>query len=143
MRYLSIDHPWVSSRHAPLYEVVFPARASHDEVAELCRELERWHARSHHLYAWVFDLSKVDEATPMQRATFRAHMERVRDHDALWHQGAGLVLPNAFLRGIVTAAFWFVPPKYAHATFATHDEAFAWASARLEVAQRERAALPR
>jgi hypothetical protein len=140
--YLPIEHKWVESRHAPLYELTFPVRATDAQISGLCTALENWHAHSHYPYAFVFDLSKVSEATPVQRALFREHMARVRDHDAAFHKGVGLVVPSAFLRGLVTASFWFVPPKYPHALFANRDLAFAWAKDRLEAAQRSSSIVP-
>jgi len=133
-RYLRIEHDWVSSRHAPLYELSFPETARDQEVAALCSALERWHERSDHPFAWVFDLARIQEATPLQRQMFREHMCKVHDHDTRYHQGVGLVVPNGFLRGLVTATFWFVSPHFPHEAFATRREAFEWAKARLEAA---------
>jgi hypothetical protein len=131
-RHLRIAHEWVSSRHAPLYELTFPAAASDERVAALCRALEFWHARYDHPYAWVFNLSLIEDAPAVQRQMFRDHMVKVRDHETRFHQGVGLVVPNAFLRGLVTATFWFVQPKFKHEAFASHEQAFDWARRQLE-----------
>jgi hypothetical protein len=132
--YLRIAHDWVKSQHAPLYELTFPSFATDEEVIELCSALEAWHERSHHPYAWVFDLSRIREAPPLQRQLFREHMHRIREYDARFHQGVGLVVSNGFLRGLVTATFWFVPPSFPHEAFETRREAFAFAASKLVAA---------
>jgi hypothetical protein len=129
-----VKHPWVSSRHAPLYELTFPGWATDDEIGALCGALEAWHAVSDHDYVWVFNLSRIREATPVQRQMFREHMLLVREHDASFHRGVGLVVPSGFLRGIVTATFWFAPPVYDYQMFSARDDAFAWAQGRLGAA---------
>jgi hypothetical protein len=133
--FLRIAHDWVKSQHAPLYELTFPAFATDEEVIELCSALERWHDRSHHPYAWVFDLSRIREAPPLQRQLFREHMQRISEHDAKFHHGVGLVVPNGFLRGLVTATFWFVPPTFPHEAFPTRREAFDFAQGKLVAAE--------
>ncbi|HEX3597591.1 MAG TPA: hypothetical protein VHU80_20925, partial [Polyangiaceae bacterium] len=81
--------------------------------------------------AWVVDLAGLKMATATQRRIFSAHLTRFEPHDLAYNRGSALVVPNAVVRGLVTAVFWLKQPRFPTECFSTYDEAVAWARARL------------
>lgn len=131
-RYEPIDHPWISSEHMPVYRWTFPEVATDDELEACFEARRRWAARVHSPVAWVVDVSNVIKAPATQRRAVAEHMKSFEDFSTRWNAGSALVCPTAWLRGIVTAAFWIAPPKFPTELFATFDEAEAWAKAKLK-----------
>jgi hypothetical protein len=135
---IPLVHPWIDQSRAPIYELTFPKQASLEEVAALCSARERWAQRANYRVAWVVNLTGIMEATARQRTLFSEHLKRFEPHDVAYNQGSALIVPNAFVRGIVTAIFWMKPPLFPNECFATIEEARAWAGQQLNA----RASLP-
>lgn len=125
-----IPHPWIDSLRTPVYVLTFPAQLSDAELEACCAARERWAAVAKFPVSWVVDLSRVQSVTAKQRKTMSDHLARFEPHDLAHNRGSAIVVPNAFLRGIVTAVFWLRPPRFPHESFATREAALAWASSR-------------
>ena len=97
------------------------------ELLALCSARERWAQRAMYRVAWVVDLSGVLSATAQQRNLFSERFKRIEPHDRAYNQGSALIVPNAFVRGIVTAVFWLKPPSFPNQCFPDAKQAFAWA----------------
>ena len=129
--YPSIAHPWIDSSLAPLYRVTFPASTSDDKLNRYCRAVEHWSTRVDFSVGWVMDLSRVSAVPAQQRASFAKYMERMKSFDERWTQVCALVLPNAMLRGVVTAIFWLYRPPFEPRAFADVETALHWARSGL------------
>jgi hypothetical protein len=130
-RYVAIEHPWISSVDKPLYRWTFPAEATDEELQSCFRAREEWAPRAQHPVAWVVDLTHITKAPATQRKAFAEHLKRFEDYNIRWNAGSALVVPNAWVRGVVTAAFWITPPKFPNKLFTEPNEAEAWARAQL------------
>ena len=130
--YVEIDHAWVSHQHVPIYEFAFPVEASDEELAAFARAREEWATRAQYPVAWVVELSNLTKADAKQRRTFADHLKRFEQHDVRWNGGSALIVPSAWLRGLVTAVFWLAPPKFPHQAFAKRTDALEWAQLQLD-----------
>jgi hypothetical protein len=130
-RLVPIGHPWINESRAPLYELVFPPRATDEQVVALGEARERWALSANYPVAWLVDLASLMEATARQRKLFSEHLQRFEPHDVAYNQGSALIVPNAFVRGIVTAVFWLKRPRFPNECFSTRAEAIAWAEQQL------------
>jgi len=130
--YVKIDHPWVSHRHMPIYEWTFPSEASDEELSAFIRAREDWAKQAHYPVAWVVELSNLTKANAGQRKLFAEHLKRFEEHDVRWNAGSALIVPRAWLRGLVTAVFWISPPKFPHQAFAKRSDALEWAQLQLD-----------
>jgi hypothetical protein len=128
---IPLAHPWIDQSRAPLYELTFPRHASLEEVAALCTARERWAQRANYRVAWVVNLASILEATARQRTVFSEHLKRFEPHDVAYNQGSALLVPNALVRGIVTAIFWMKPPLFPNECFSTIEAARTWAEQQL------------
>jgi hypothetical protein len=81
----------------------------------------------------VVELSNLTKANAKQRRVFAEHLKRFEGHDVLWNAGSALVVPSAWLRGLVTAVFWLSPPKFPNQAFAKRSDALEWAQIQLDV----------
>jgi hypothetical protein len=126
-----LAHPWIDATRAPVYGINFPREATDEDVILFCRVREEWGAVAKYRVAWVVDLAGIIKATATQRRLFSEHLGRFEPHDIAYNQGSALVAPNAVVRGVVTAVFWLRAPCFPTECFSTHEEALAWASARL------------
>jgi hypothetical protein len=140
---IPLVHPWIDQSRAPLYELTFPKKASLEEVAALCSARERWAQRANYRVAWVVNLAGIMEATARQRTLFSEHLKRFEPHDVAYNQGSALLVPNAFVRGIVTAIFWMKPPRFPNECFSTIEEARTWAERQLNARNTSLPAPPR
>jgi len=140
--YLEIDHPWVSHQHVPIYEWTFPAEASDEELSAFVGAREEWATRANYPVAWVVELSNLTRANAKQRRAFAEHLKRFEGHDVLWNAGSALIVPSAWLRGLVTAVFWISPPKFPHQAFARRTDALEWAQLQLDAKIAEYRARP-
>jgi len=131
-RYLAIEHPWFCSDDMPLYRWVFPTGASDEELVACLEAREVWGLRAQYHVSWVIDLSSITQAPATQRRIFGEHLKRFEPHNVRWNAGSGLVVPNAWLRGLVTAVFWISPPKFPNKLFSEAGDAEVWARARLD-----------
>lgn len=134
-------HPFIDASKAPLYVMEFAATTTDDELKACCEAREAWAQHAKYKVAWVVDLSRILEVTAKQRRMFAEHLARFEPHDVQYNQGSGLVVPNTFLRGVVTAIFWLKPPRFPNQTFPTRAEAFTWAEARLREGTRSAATI--
>ena len=130
--YLEIDHPWVSNDLMPVYRWTFPKEATDAELSACFQAREDWGSRAEYPVAWVIDLSNIIKAPATQRKAFGAHLKRFEQHNARWNAGSALIVPSAWLRGLVTAVFLISPPKFPNRFFAGPAEAERWATAQLE-----------
>lgn len=131
-----IVHPWIDASRAPLYELTFPSETSDQALLTFCEVREKWAERAHYPVAWVVNLAGITSASARQRGLFSEHLKRFEPHDVAYNQGSALIVPNSFVRGIVTAVFWLKPPRFPNECFSTRGEAIAWAAERLALAQR-------
>jgi hypothetical protein len=132
VQYIEIDHPWVSHRHVPIYEWTFPPQATDEELEAFVQARESWATRARYPVAWVVELSNISKANAKQRRTFAEHLKRFEAHDVRWNGGSALIVPRAWLRGLVTAVFWISPPKFPHQAFAKRSDALEWAQKQLD-----------
>lgn len=130
-RFEAIEHPWISSALMPLYRWTFPSEATDEELQACFRAREAWAARAHHPVAWVVDLSNIVTAPATHRKAVAEHLKQFEDFNVRWNAGSALIVPNAWVRGLVTAAFWLAPPKFPTKLFSDPIEAEAWAKGQL------------
>ncbi len=130
--YVEIAHPWVSHRHMPIYEWTFPGEASDEELSAFIRAREDWAKQAQYPVAWVVELSNLTKANARQRKLFAEHLKRFEEHDVQWNAGSALIVPRAWLRGLVTAVFWISPPRFPHQAFAKRSDALEWAQLQLD-----------
>ncbi len=129
--YIEIDHPWISNDLMPLYRWTFPSEATDEELSACFRARDDWATRMRHHFAWVIDLSNITKAPATQRKALAEHLERHEEFSERWNAGSALIVPSAWLRGLVTAVFWVSSPKYPHKTFSEPLEAERWAGRQL------------
>jgi hypothetical protein len=129
---IPLVHPWIDQSRAPLYELTFPSQTTDQVLTEMCAARERWAQRANYRVAWVVNLAGITQATAGQRRLFSEHLKRFEPHDLAFNQGSALMVPNTFVRGIVTAVFWLKPPRFPNECFGTLEEARAWAEQRLQ-----------
>ena len=130
-QFVPIKHPFIDSSKAPIYLMSFGATTTDDELRACCAAREAWAEIAKHKVSWVVDLSRVMDVTAKQRRIFAEHLTRFEPHDVAYNQGSALIVPNTFIRGVLTAIFWLKPPRFPHQTFMTRAEAFAWAEERI------------
>jgi hypothetical protein len=130
-RYIGIEHPWVCNDLMPVYLWTFPSEATDEELDSSLRAREGWALRAHYYVAWVIDLSKITKAPATQRKAFAEHLKRFEPHNVRWNTGSALIVPSAWLRGIVTAVFWVSPPKFPNKLFSDPVEGLRWAQQQL------------
>lgn len=128
---IPLVHPWIDQSRAPLYELTFPAQTTDQELSQMCVARERWALRANYRVAWVVSLAGIVQATAGQRRLFGEHLKRFESHDVAFNQGSALLVPNPFVRGILTAVFWLNPPRFPNECFGTLVEAREWAEQRL------------
>lgn len=131
-----IPHPWIDSLRAPVYVLAFPEVLTDAELEACCSARERWAKQARFPVSWVVDLSNIRSITAKQRKTMSDHLARFEYHDLAYNRGSAIVVPNAFLRGIVTAVFWLKPPRFPNQSFSTRDEALRWASSKHDLSSR-------
>ena len=129
-QYLRISHPWVNHDRLPIYEWGIPGPVSDAELQSFFDAREQWAKAAQYPVCWIAELSHVTQATATQRKMFADHLKRFELHDAQWNRGTALIVPNSFIRGLVTAVFWLAPPKFPHQLFATREQAVLWAEER-------------
>jgi hypothetical protein len=129
--YVEIEHPWFSNDLMPLYRWTFPSEATEQELRACLRAREDWALRASYHVAWIIDLSHITNAPATQRKAFAEHLRRFEDFNVRWNVGSALIVPNAWLRGLVTAVFWISPPKFPNQRFSEPLEAESWAKKQL------------
>lgn len=115
----------------PVYEIRFLAGATDDDVRSFAAVREEWMSKAKYPVSWVVDLTNLKAVSASQRRLFAEHLARFEPHDVAYNRGSAIVVPNAFLRGIMTAVFWVTTPKFPHRAFESAEEARAWAIARI------------
>jgi hypothetical protein len=141
--YLEIDHPWMSNDLMPIYQWTFPKEATDAELRACFQAREDWGARAEYPVAWVIDLSNIIKATATQRKAFGEHLKRFEEHNVRWNAGSALIVPNTWLRGLVTAVFWISPPKFPNKFFSEPVAGERWARKQLEARLAEEHAPPK
>jgi hypothetical protein len=98
-----------------------------------------WAHRVRYPVAWVIDLSNITKAPATQRKALAEHLKHFEAFSERWNAGSALIVPSAWLRGLVTAVFWVSPPKYPHKTFSELLLGERWAQEQLaaKLAQRD------
>lgn len=130
-QYIEIDHPWISNDDMPVYRWTFPEQATDEELLACLTAREQWGARAHYHVAWIIDLSNITKASATQRQAFAEHLKRFEEFNVRWNAGSALIVPKAWLRGLVTAVFWISPPKFPNKLFSDRFEGEDWAKAQL------------
>ena len=129
-------HPWVDSSRAPIYVVTFPASTTDEALLAFTAAREAWTLHCKSLVAWVVDLSAIREVTANQRKIFAEHLTRFEPHDIAYNCGSALVVPNAVLRGVVTAIFWIKSPKFPNQLFEKREDALVWATKQVRAGKK-------
>jgi hypothetical protein len=114
-----------------LYVVTFPGSTTDDVMIAFAAAREAWATQCKSPVAWVVDLTAIREATANQRRLFAEHLARFEPHDIAYNCGSALIVPNAVLRGIVTAVFWIKRPKFPNQLFEKREDAMVWAMKQL------------
>jgi hypothetical protein len=73
-------------------------------VIGLERPREDWAFRAHYHVARAIDLSKITKAPATQREAFAEHLKRFEEFNVRWNAGSALIVPSAWLRGLVNVA---------------------------------------
>ena len=71
----------------------------------------------------MVDLSRVRTSRAGQRKLIANYDAQYPARCFPWSCGVAYVLPNAFVRGLVTAIDWLSPPRYERAKFSDYDAA--------------------
>ena len=129
--YIEIDHSWFSNDLMPIYRWTFPSEATDEELRASLRAREDLAIRAHYYTAWVIDLSHITEAPATQRKALAEHLKRFHEFGVRWNAGSAIVVPNPWLRGLVTAVTWLSPPKFPYQLFSGPIEAERWAKKQL------------
>ncbi|MDH4283606.1 MAG: hypothetical protein OEV36_13200 [Myxococcales bacterium] len=129
--YLEIDHPWISNDLMPLYRWTFPSEATDEELHACFQARNEWARRVRYPVAWVTDLTNITKAPATQRKALAEHLKQFEAFSERWNAGSALIVPSAWLRGLVTAVFWVSPPKYPHKTFSELLLGERWAQEQL------------
>jgi hypothetical protein len=104
-----------------------------DRLGEFLDSQTRMHRRLQRLgkqYIAVMDCSIAARLTPVQR---RMYTDWLQDNDQALKEcllGAAFVMPNALVRGALTAIFWVVKLSAPHTVHRTLDGALDWSLAR-------------
>jgi hypothetical protein len=125
------EHPWISAAEAPLYVVTYPRERTEDDVVASHDAIAAIYQRTTGLLAWVVDASAVVGASPRERQIVAAHEERVGEIAAQRCAGLALVIPNAAVRGLLTAVRWLAPARYPQQIVGTREAAFVWVRQQL------------
>lgn len=127
-------HPWISDAEAPLYVLTYPRDRTEDEVVASHDSVAAIYQRTTGPLAWVVDASAVVGASPRERQIVAAHEERVADAASQRCAGVALVIPNAAVRGLLTAVRWLAPARYPQQIVATREAAIDWVRQQLSQA---------
>lgn len=109
-----------------LYLQAIPARVSDADLAAFLAELQQASPTLDRPHAWIADFAAIESTTATQRRMFAEHQVTVESVDRAHNAGAAIVIPNAMVRGVVTAVYWIKPPVYPYQFVRTHEEALAW-----------------
>jgi len=129
--YIEVDHPWFSNDLMPLYRWTFPSQATDEELRAGLRAREDWTLRARYYTAWVIDMSNIARAPATQRKALAEHLKRFDEFGARWNAGSALIVPSAWLRGLVTAVTWVSPPRFPYQLFSESLAAESWAKKQL------------
>ena len=129
--YIEIDHPWISKDLMPIYRWTFPSEATDEALRACLVAREDWANRAHYYTAWVIDMSNITTAPATQRKALAEHLKRFDEFGVRWNAGSALIVPNPWLRGLVTAVTWFSPPRFPYQLFSESLAAESWAEKQL------------
>ncbi len=122
----SPEHAWIRGFEGGTLHVVFPARATDDEVRVFCDVLEKFWRDVDGPVGTVFDCRPVTAATASQRKLFADLQQRLEPVFRGKMLGAAFLIDSALVRGLLTAIFWLRPPVYRHIVASNEIEARAW-----------------
>lgn len=115
-----------------LYLQAIPARVSDADLAAFLAELQRASPTLDRPHAWIADFAGIESTTATQRRMFAEHQVAVEAVDRAHNAGAAIVIPNAMVRGVVTAVYWIKPPVYPYQFVQRLDEALVWVTDSLK-----------
>ncbi len=122
----------------PIYRWTFPPEATDEELSSAFRARETVATRARYDAAWIIDMSNIRKAPATQRQAMAQHLKRFGEYANRWNAGSALIVPNPWLRGLVTAVTWLSPPKFPYRLFADSVEAERWARKQLAKRRSER-----
>jgi hypothetical protein len=83
----------------------------------------------------IFDGTRVTaRPSALVRKSLADYTRDSGPRSKLWAVGTAIVVPNALLRGVMTAIHRLSPPKISVEALATYDEAVGWCHAKLAAA---------
>lgn len=116
----------------PLVVITFEQGFSNADLERCFEENARLFQRGGH-FATIRDLRDVREMpTPVQREMARNWQLRVRDEFPPMCLGVAIVSNSAFIRGLVTAISWAIPPPVPEETVSSFSRGVDWCIQRLE-----------
>jgi hypothetical protein len=132
-RLAEISAPNLDLSGWPIMHYTAPAEVSDEEMAQVMEASARVRDFEQR-YAMLLDVRLVKEMSPSQRKMIVAGMEGDEERASRLVAGTAPVFSSAFLRGVLTAIFWFKKPGYPLKVFGTPEAALAWCRAQLETA---------
>jgi len=129
--YVEIIHPWFSNELMPIYRWTFPSAATDEQLTACLRAREELARHVRYDMAWIIDMSHIEEAPAIQRKAVAEHLQRFDADCGRRNAGSALIVPNAWLRGLVTAVTWISAPRFPIRLFSEPVEAERWAKRQL------------
>lgn len=117
----------------PIYEWAFPDHPTNEELDSFVRARNEWSKQASYPVAWLVDLSNITTASPVQRKVFADHVKSFEPFDVKYTAGVAAIVPNALMRGLVTAVYWLTPPKFPNRVFSRRSDGISWLMERLEL----------
>ena len=116
----------------PLVIITFVEGFTNEDLERCFAENARLFQRGEP-FASVRDMRNVKQMpSPVQREMARAWQQRVRDEFPPLCLGVSIVSDSTFVRGLVTAIAWAVPPPIPEETFPTISQGVDWSIQKLE-----------
>jgi hypothetical protein len=104
--------PLLDDSMMPLVLTTYPARPCVDDWNRIFDGFERIH-RTRQRYYVVSDAMQVDRIPTAAERKLLADRSREIEADTVrWTLGSAIAIPNALVRGGLTAIAWMAPPKY-------------------------------
>jgi hypothetical protein len=76
-------------------------------------------------------VARAPRSTNTLRNALAEHLKRFHEFGVRWNVGSALIVPNPWLRGLVTAVTWLSPPKFPYRLCSEPIEAERWAKKQL------------
>lgn len=120
----------VDSSTFPVVMVTFDGALSDEGFAEYLAELRHVLDRGSR-YGVVFDATNAAVPSTSQRRMQADYIRSERERLKRMCVGAAFVIPNALVRGSLTAILWLQPLPYEHTVVASVSAAREWVQGRL------------